>query len=710
MKFHIDVIDESTKPYIRVLVMLLALLAAFLISWEYTGSPFPEDAKHALVFQNALLLVVLGSSVLEHFYTKPADSMINALMAGLTMIGVHTTSDSLAWWIVFIYCLVVFVVSAACVSTSSMKSDSVVFSGINSRLYRPAVVLGRARVIFSVVFLFGIYSFYSVQSEHAVILIVYWGVFMAIWPLKIPQLLSAIRFQISEVLEPIGKLLRIDSPGVLRFGITQDVDWDRGSPVIYQRFDKSQQWVLPLYSHLNEEKRIGTALLLGDLDSRISGLKTGNIYQSTVPLDNERILSYLGEDEDSKLLGFVAEDSLIGRIRFEVRQNVECAEGMLIWCRINGTKVYYQITAGITIEENLEGDKHGYQIALASQLGILDAEGFHKYDWLPNMNAPIFTLTDDAKVVGEVGNAEDLYFGVLPKSKIPVTGNFVKNFNYHTAILGVTGSGKTELAFEIIRHSVAAKLKVICIDLTSQYKGRLEDLNPADLSVSEKTSQALGDSLFDVESGEYGAGKEKKALKAFGDTLRVDVEGLLKDFLSSKETLLGLIQLQEISNTQASIYITEIYMSCLLRLAKEGFGGIGNVLVVVEEAHTVMPETASMGVSDFASKGLVARISQIALQGRKYNVGLLVLAQRTANVSKTVLTQCNSIISFACYDDTSISFLKNMFGSAAAEMIPNLKKLQAVVFGKIVRSERPIIVEIPYDEKKDDESTKVTFL
>ncbi len=182
--------------------------------------------------------------------------------------------------------------------------------------------------------------------------------------------------------------------------------------------------------------------------------------------------------------------------------------------------------------------------------------------------------------------------------------------------------------------------------------------------------------------------------------LRTDVDTELRTFMANDESRLGLIQLPEISNSQASIFITEIYMSCLLNIAKESFGDDSKrVLVAVEEAHTIILNRQQWVYRDFASKGLVAKIAQIALQGRKYNVGLLVLAQRTANVSKTVLTQCNSIVSFACYDDTSISFLKNMFGSSSAEMVPNLKKLQAVVFGKVVKSERPVVVEIPYDQK-----------
>lgn len=698
----LNISDNHTKPMVRVFIMLVGLLCALLISWKFTGSPLPQDSKYSLVFQNALLLIVLGSAILEHFFTKPADSMINSLMAGITMFGVYHVSPALAWWVVFSYCFFVFVISTICVATSGGRISGDIASVVNSRLYRPAIVLGRSRLIFSIVFLFGVYSFYSIQSELAVYLIVFWGVFIAIWPLRLPQLLSSINFKPQEIILPIGKLLRLDNPGVLRFAINQSTDWEQGKPLIYQSVDKIQQWVLPLYSHLNDERRIGTAMLLGAVERIKIGLADGHIYELEETLPHDEVMTFLGETTQSRLIGFVAEDSLIGRIRFELKADSPCADGMLIWCNVGSVKVYYQVSAGTTVEENLDGDKHGYQIVYAAQLGTLENGEFKKFDWLPNMNSPVFSLIDGTiDISGEAPDVNDFQFGKLPKSNIPVVGDFVGNFNFHTAVLGVTGSGKTEFAFDLIRHSVSSGLKVICIDLTSQYKGRLSDLNPTDLSIQEQTSINLSQKLFDVETGTYGAPNEKKALQEFSTKLRVDVDAELRKFMGDDESRLGLIQLPEISNSQASIFITEIYMSCLLNIAKESFGDDSKkVLVAVEEAHTIMPESATMGVSDFASKGLVAKIAQIALQGRKYNVGLLILAQRTANVSKTVLTQCNSIVSFACYDDTSISFLKNIFGSSSAEMVPNLKKLQAVVFGKVVKSERPVVVEIPYDENK----------
>jgi DNA helicase HerA-like ATPase len=252
----------------------------------------------------------------------------------------------------------------------------------------------------------------------------------------------------------------------------------------------------------------------------------------------------------------------------------------------------------------------------------------------------------------------------------------------------------------MIRHALKNGIRVVCIDLTSQYQGRLADLNPMDLSITHELAEELGQKLFDVDTGTYGAGTEKKALGQFADTLRQQIAESVVDFLEGANSGLGLIRLEEISNTKATLWITELYMTCLLKYAREKLGACPRTLIVVEEAHTVMPEPSMMGLGDFDSRGLVGKIAQIALQGRKFGVGLLVLAQRTATVSKTVLTQCNTIISFTCYDDTSLGFLRNIFGPDHVALIPNLRPLTAVAFGPWIRSEKPIVFEIPFNHEK----------
>jgi DNA helicase HerA-like ATPase len=120
---------------------------------------------------------------------------------------------------------------------------------------------------------------------------------------------------------------------------------------------------------------------------------------------------------------------------------------------------------------------------------------------------------------------------------------------------------------------------------------------------------------------------------------------------------------------------------------------------VLEEAHTIIPETNFLGdLGDFgSSKALVAKMSQIALQGRKYGVGLFVIAQRTANVSKSVLTQCNTIICFQAFDETSFNFLGNYIGKDMVQSLPHLKPYHAIVTGKAVKSSIPMIVDLTRD-------------
>jgi len=415
------------------------------------------------------------------------------------------------------------------------------------------------------------------------------------------------------------------------------------------------------------------------------------------------LAAHLEGNVGSQLIGFIVEGSSISQIKFETWRSELCREGLLVSAQVGGAKVYYQVTDGETHDESLQADRHGYQVAVATQLGTLDLQdGFRKFSWLPSMNAPVFAESSTFGSEMNTIHATDFCFGKIPGSEIKIGGPFLDSFDHHTAILGVTGSGKTELAFDLIRESVKRGLKVICIDLTSRYLGRLEDLQACNLSISLELSKKLSDKLFDIEAGQYGAGPERRTLKEFSEQLRSQINEKLRNFLtsSSQDSRVGIISLEEISNTRAGLYITELYLTCLLHFARDNPTLAPKTLVVVEEAHTVMPEITTMGLGDFDSRGIVGKISQIALQGRKYGVGLLVIAQRTATVTKTVLTQCNTVISFSCFDETSLNFLGNVYGTAYASLIPNLPRLHALIFGKGVRSERPLIVEIPYDPAK----------
>lgn len=695
--------QAGVAPWVRVAILVGALMTACAISLYSTGTIIPTSARDALIFQSTLLFVVLGSAVLEHKFTRPADSVVNGLMGVVSLVTVADVAPRMAWWAVFAYCAITFVLALVC----SVVSTAPHLTGWRARVaqltYKPAVVFGRARVLYSVVFLFGVFSFYGMQDPRTGILVVFWGLFIALWPLGVPELLSAFRLRRGGP-TPIGRAVRLDSPNLLRIALDPRTKWLPDAPVIYEAADRTQHVVVPLYSQTKDEHVLATGMCVPSTLPKVPGLQPGNLYSppvSSVPVSVEKAL---GAETGAVLLGFVIEDSTIGTIRFETWRSDVCSEGLVIWCHQGSKRVFYQIVDGTTREEALEGDRHGFQYAAATQLGTLDdARGFVKHNWVPVMNTPVFW--DPKKLAAETGAARpgDFVYGTLPGTKVQVGGSLVDAMDHHIAILGVTGTGKTELAFDVIRHMLDAGVKVVAIDLTARYRDRVSDLKPTDLSISTTLASELSQKLFDAETGQYGAGAEKKALKGFADKLRGDVATHLETFLTSTEAKcrMGLITLDEISNTKATLSITELYLTCLLKFARDHADKCPRVLIVVEEAHTVMPEPSTMGLGDHDSRGLVSKISQIALQGRKYGVGLLVIAQRTATVSKSVLTQCNTVISLSSFDETSLGFLSNVYGDAFKTIIPALPRLHAVVFGKGVRSERPVVVEIPYVAAKD---------
>lgn len=704
-----DAVRDNVAPWSRVVILLAAVFAAGGLSLYVTGSVVPTRPEESLIFQSGLLLVVLGSAVVEHKFTRPGDSVVNGLVGMVTLMTVYAVTPGLYWWPVFSFCALVFLISLAC----SVVSTGPEITGWKRRVadasYQPAVYFGRARLLYSVVFLFGVFSFYDTGSREAAILLLFWGVFLALWPLGFPQLLSGLRRH-QAAPTALGRVVRREWPALIRVELQPGVGWSEDNLRLYQDADGNQHLVVPLYKQLRDQQGIATALYVPYGGPPVDRLTGGFVYElpDEAAASQDGINDALGAGEGSKLIGFVIEESHIGAIRFETWRPDLCREGLLIWSQVAGEKVFYQITEGATREESLESDRLGSQFAVAAQMGTFDsAGGFVKCDWLPTMNSPVFAeapdFGSDIKSVSE----DDFVYGVLPGTALEVGGPFVKTLDFHTAILGVTGSGKTELAFDLIRHSAAQGIKVLCIDLTARYEGRLNDLFPRNLSLSAEMGKELGDKLFAVETGAYGAGEEKKALRDLRSKLYADITSRIEDFLKSEhdDARVGLITLDEISNTQATLVVTELYMTCLLNYARDNPNDCPRTLVVVEEAHTVMPEPTTMGLGDFASRGLVSKIAQIALQGRKYRVGLLVIAQRTATVSKNVLTQCNTVIALNSFDETTVAFLSNVYGRAHAETLRDLPQLHAVVFGKGVRSQRPIIVRIPYEPSKDSDGS-----
>jgi hypothetical protein len=446
-----------------------------------------------------------------------------------------------------------------------------------------------------------------------------------------------------------------------------------------------QHYVLALFSQVQGLEVMGTGLCVAELQEKIS-LSAGEVIQSHSHEKAAQFIENLSGTPGSELVGFTVENSNIGILRFEVSAASPLAEGQVVFVRLKGTDVFYQILDAQTAEESFDQNPRGTHIVNAVQLGCYSPEeGFTKYGWLSTMNTPVFwaKARDFPAAVLKPG---EFVVGSVPSTNISVTANIDDLVQFHTAILGVTGTGKTELALDIVREAVKNDFKVFCVDFTGEYKARLNDLNPIFPAPTAAQIDELDQKLFAAETGAYGAGAEKAALKGCLANIRVGVETQIKAFLEGQEKL-------------AILELTEISIMAWARKHRQA----RKVLIVLEEAHTIIPETFSSGF-DGDTQWVVSRIGQIALQGRKYGVGLLVISQRTALVSKTILSQCNTFLTHSLIDQTSLTFLESVYSSQHVRSIPNLERFQFLAAGKAIKAERPILLGRPFDQAKMDAS------
>src|SRR5690606_10107357 len=84
----------------------------------------------------------------------------------------------------------------------------------------------------------------------------------------------------------------------------------------------------------------------------------------------------------------------------------------------------------------------------------------------------------------------------------------------------------------------------------------------------------------------------------------------------------GLIELPSASNTDQTIERLADIMEAILDAAKRAYaaGTPFALCLVLEEAHTIVPEQNFLGVNSFDAKPAVNKIAQLALQGRKYRI------------------------------------------------------------------------------------------
>jgi uncharacterized protein len=374
---------------------------------------------------------------------------------------------------------------------------------------------------------------------------------------------------------------------------------------------------------------------------------------------------------------------------------------------VQGEDVIYQILDGLTKEEIVhQKNTFGIVKVQAKKIGIWKDETakFSASKWLPFLNEPVF-LAEACTL-----NVYENSIGHFPGSAYPIQlANINHLVTHNTAILGILGVGKTMLAIELVERMMAQGIKVVCLDLTDQYA--LELVDYYDKASEDSKLAALLARVNTASNSVQDNPEQGGSIPILEQELHAD----LKNFLDGP-ALLKIYNPAKITATKQTtepksyqergqwnrsaplwsvtpVEVTRIVSQTVLSILQDSrMSDKAKVCLIYEEAHSLVPEWNSVAFD--GDKNATAGTARAILQGRKYGMGCLLITQRTANVTKTILNQCNTIFAMRTFDDTGKEFLSNYVGREYADSLSSLHERQAVFFGRASSCENPVLISL----------------
>lgn len=136
--------------------------------------------------------------------------------------------------------------------------------------------------------------------------------------------------------------------------------------------------------------------------------------------------------------------------------------------------------------------------------------------------------------------------------------------------------------------------------------------------------------------------------------------------------------------------IGRMILDFLSRFEKDKRGSMP-VVIVLEEAQNYIPE------KNIKDRESISRrvFERIAREGRKYGLSLLISSQRPSELSKTVLSQCNSFIVHRIQNPDDQIYIRKLVSSANSEILsqlPTLPQQHVILMGDCVKT--PVVAKM----------------
>jgi hypothetical protein len=643
----------------RLIFLFLAFIVLLAIGRSATGDF--NFLLNQFWFTSGFFLLLLLSLIDQPHFSKDPNIFINATVAWVSLLLVPTNLRSGVWWGFFIWSSYLIVSSYILmwVRRTELRGEPVIVQTI-SRINRE---IGRPEAIFSAFFLWGCIQQFGINSPKLNSLFLFWAVFMI---LNLPAFASALDTVFSrsraDGTKSAGVLLKVVSPRIADVEFASELPTSLVGRIVDVRGTKGELFAnaVVIDDRVLADRRLGRLAItrMEDAWQDVGSSPGGSI---TVDLTES-----ISETDGSLPVSVVDSGSEIGKMVFYVHPDQELQAGEVLWAIKNdSTKAFYQIISALVCQMPMPDGNHMHTVKVtAGQLGVWGDEEcrFEPITWVVPAGHLVQRVlkTGETKYKIPVGNE---IVGRIPNSTFPVHVSVEDSVTHNTALIGVTGSGKSYLAFHLIEAMVKRSIKVMILDISRQHDLYLTHLTPTALKT-----------VADVKP--WLEGRSPIGIHQFG----VDKQTYPKataDFVEAAYAELSKTKLERGKNIPARL------------------------CVVFEEAHSLIPEWNQ--VANEGDKNQVNKTARVILQGRKYGIGSLIITQRTANVTKTILNQCNTIFALQSFDQTGLDFLKNYLGEEYAHAISTLPTRHAIIVGKASSSARPVIVAVEDMEGRWDE-------
>lgn len=713
----------AASIYLGILLLLGSIFnSGFQYIWDKSN------------YWNMLMLVValaiiLGNYITEPFFTKPLQVFTRWLSVFLFIVGLkhpeilwfHT---QLVWvsGIMFLLALVLIVLS----NIRRLEHYQKAVTRLLCEFSRPSIVFGL--IYFLIAF-----SFFSMKDTELAWIIGFGWLLIINKPinyivLKMWKIGGFIR-DAKSTLRPIGKVIGYQSTD--SFTVETNLNLTEESSfvgrivgiievpktyigiVIHSRKLINKQWltIKVLRDSMNNYLTYinKTDIVISSKDIVLSDSNDVIMLNDSNLPDcfKDKISEYSLVKDINEAIGVIWRGSTINRVLvYRIRSdeflaNKNITEGSIIKTSISGHEVLYQIIDARTESESLEShDTHGYLTITAQKLGKYDIERneLNIVKWIPEIFDPVFSFSSE-----HTDYDPNRFIGYLPGTNygIPIR-NIDELVTHNTAILGILGIGKSCLTFELLQKIIYnSSTKVICIDITNQYARLLPEYIGANL-IQDELPQEI---KTELRNNNPNGTTNNPATWGNESLYKEKLDSELVNFIQGDKRIMILNpDWHPVSKAGASFNIqnkvdltvaekTRIITERLFMQARSmGETLEARFLLVFEEAHSLVPEWNS--VANDGDKSATNGTAKVILQGRKYGLGSLVVTQRTANISKSILNQCNTIFALRVFDDTGKQFLENYIGSDYSNLLPTLEERHAVAIGKALKLKQPVIIKL----------------